>query len=123
MKTTGRMERAASSGVAGVIAPRRARISLHWLLQVVLMCTFVMGLEQYSLSSNTAAFLPLIGIALSALLVLLGRRRAARLQNILGGGGCCSRRCSSEKQSPIPRTIRIRNFTVWYFLEYFFAQG
>jgi hypothetical protein len=88
MKTIRRMEPAASSRAASVVvtAPG-ARISLHWVLQIVLACTFVMGLAQYSLSSGTAAFLPLVGIGICALLVLSGRRRTARVQNILGGGG------------------------------------
>jgi hypothetical protein len=84
IKTTRGAEWAASR--AAVVAPP-ARISLHWLLRVVLAGSFVMGIEQYSLAFPAAAFLPLAGLGLCGLLVLAGRQRAARVQNILGGGG------------------------------------
>jgi hypothetical protein len=84
IKTTRGAEWAAPR--AAIFAPP-ARISLHWLLRVVLAGSFVMGIEQYSLAFPAAAFLPLAGLGLCGLLVLAGRQRAARVQNILGGGG------------------------------------
>jgi len=72
---------------AASMAPPTTRITLGWLLRLSLCCSFLSSFAQYEVSFGAAALLPLAGIALCGLLVLCGRQRTHRLQQILGGGG------------------------------------
>lgn len=76
----------APSQTASIRAPA-TRITLRWILRVLVALAFLSAFMQYIFSSAGAAFLPLMIIGICALLVLGGRQRNNRIQQILGGGG------------------------------------
>ena len=86
MATTGRMEWRSTSLVRPATTSGTS-FSLPWLVRSSLLLCFLTGVMQYEVNSGIFLFLPLLFLALSAILVLCGRQRGQRLQHIFSGGG------------------------------------
>jgi O-antigen ligase len=86
MATIGRTEWGTAS-VARPPAPALSKITLSWQVRTTLALCFLTAVVQYEFASGIWLIVPLILLALSALMVMSGRHRGQRLQHILGGGG------------------------------------
>ncbi len=86
MATTGRTEWEVASVPQPGVTPL-SLVTIGWLVRLNLFLCFVTGVVQYELTSNIWLYVPLLFLAISALLVLCGRRRGNRVQHILSGGG------------------------------------
>lgn len=64
--------------------PSISQVSLQWLIRVCLTASFTAAFSQYLMSSQIAQVAHVVLFLVCGLMVLAGRQRNARLQNILG---------------------------------------
>jgi O-antigen ligase len=62
------------------------RITTSWMVRILLLCSFAFSFLQYWTRTTATNAVHIVILFLAALVVLLGRQRRERLQNILRGG-------------------------------------